>query len=75
MKEDTSEMDAMRKRTNYYLNAQRAHQEVTRRMKENNNEKGDQMNELDYKKLIAYQEVARRKIFAIKEEYRYTQKN
>ena len=51
-KEDNSELNPMRKITKNHLNAHMAHQEVARKMKENNSEKGDQMKELNYKKLI-----------------------
>ena len=37
MKEDDSEIDPMRKITNDHLNALNAHQEVSRRMKEDTN--------------------------------------
>ena len=68
MKEDDSEMGIMRKITNHNINALKAHQEVSRRMRENTSEKGDQNKEFDYKKLIAHQQVARIKIVYIKEE-------
>ena len=39
-----------------------------RKVKEDDSERRDQMKELDYHKLITLQEVARKKIYNIKEE-------
>lgn len=65
----------MRKITNHNINALNAHKEASRRMGEDTSEKGDQNKEFDYKKLIAYQQVARMKIVYIKEEKKILKKS
>ena len=66
VKGDDSEMVLTRKKSNDHLNALKAHQEVSRRMKEDSSEKRDRMKDLDYNIQIAHQSVARMKIVDIK---------
>ena len=70
MKNENNDKDPMKKITDDYLDALNAYQEeVEIKVREDDSERRDQMKELDYHELIAHQEVARKKIYKIKEKH------